>query len=256
MKDGTTYPRNTALAILVSGEPGSGKSNFIFDWPNPYIIDGDKNLKNAIERHPGKQFYYADPELDDNGKPLPPHEHWLRMEKLIKEHAAKPEVGVLAVDSLSRVSDYLKAFLVFKGSEAEKVITAGGEKVMNRTLWEPFAQLMKRFVFLCRSFNKPFILTTHLRVEENELTTVKEQKVNLQGQLVGDFPKMFTDWWLCAAIPSTDAKYKEANGVRYYIRTTPTNRASFKQSCRLPAEFEPGDEHFRKLLENLKTPTA
>jgi hypothetical protein len=256
VKDGTTYPRNTALAVLLLGQPGAGKSNTCFEFPDPYVIDADQNLRNAIERHPGKKFYYDCPEheTDDKGqitKVYEAHEHWPRMEKLIKENAPKPEVKGVVIDGLGRVSDYLKAYLVHVGSQAEKPLLVGGTKVMTQSLWSPFADLMKKLVFLCRSFNKPFIMTAHLKVDENELSSVKEQRVNLQGQLASDFAKLYTDAWLADAVPSSDAKYKAANGVRYFIRTAPTHRILLKQSCSLPAEFETSDECFKKLIASL-----
>lgn len=251
MKSGETYPRNTALAILVGGDPGDGKSNLLMEFPRPYIIDCEKNLRNAIERHPGKLFFYDDPEVGDDGNALPLEQCWTRMETLIKANAPKPEVRSIAIDGLGRVSDYLKAYLVHIGSQAEKALLVGGQKVMTMSLWGPYADLLKKLVFLCRSYNKPFIMTTHLKVDENELTTVKEQRVNLQGALVNDFPKLFTDFWLCDAVPNSDARYTKANGVRYYVRTAPTHRIALKQSCGLPAEFEPGDAVFAALIQRL-----
>lgn len=257
MRDGQTYPRNTALAVLLLGQPGAGKSNLSMEFPDPYVIDTDQNLRNAIERHPGKRFWYDCPEFDDQGKALQSHEWWPRVEKLIKENAPKPEVRTIVVDGLGRVSDYLKAFLTHVGSQAEKPLMVGGERAMTQSLWGPFADLTKKLIFLCRSYGKPFVMTAHLKVDENELSSVKEQRVNLQGQLVSDFPKLFTDSWLVEAVPSTDAKHKAANGVRYYIRTAPTHRMpALKQSCGLPAEFEPGDACFVELMKRLAAPVV
>lgn len=256
MRDGASYPKNTALAILLGGNPGAGKSNLMFEWPDIWVADCDQNLKNAIERHPGKRWWYDCPEfdLDASGnvsKRYEEHERWGRLEALIKENAPRPEVKAIGVDGLGRVTDYLRSYLVHVGGQAEKPLMVGGMKVMTMSLWGPYADLLKKLVFLCRSYNKPFILTCHFKVDENELTTVKEQKVNLQGQLTADFPKLFTDFWQCSAVPSTDAKYAKANGVRYFVRTAPTHRIELKQSCGLPAEFEPGDDAFKKLLTTL-----
>jgi adenylate kinase family enzyme len=254
MKDGTTYPRNTALAILLGGMPGAGKTNLCMEFPAPYFIDADHNLRNAVERHPGKKFTYDDPELSADEKPLELEWCWERLEKLIKENAPKPEVGTIVLDGIGRITDYLKAHLCRVGSQAEKVITVGGVKVMNQSLWQPYADLLKKLIFLCRFYGKPFVLTTHLTVEENELSAVKEQRVLIQGALKADFPKLFTDFWMCDATPSSDARYKAANGVRYFVRTAPTHRILLKQSCGLPAEFEPHDACFTELLKKLGAP--
>jgi hypothetical protein len=258
MRDGSNYPRNTALAVLLSGAPGAGKTNLCMSFPNPWFLDADQNLRNAIERHPGKPFTYDCPEFDtdDKGqivKRYADHEHWPRVEQLIKAAGPDPRVGTIVVDGLGRVSDYLKAYLVHKGGAAEKSLEVGGMKVMTMSLWGPFADLMKKLVFLCRSYGKPFVMTTHLGVDENELSMVKEQKVLLQGALKADFPKLFTDFWCCHAVPSSDARYKPY-GVRYFVRTAPDVRITLKQSCGLPAEFETDSAEFKKLLASLAVP--
>jgi len=226
-------------------------TNLCFEFPRPWFLDADHNLRNGVERHPGVKFKWDDPEVGDDGKPLAAEAHWPRVETLIKAAGADPEVGTIVIDGLGRVTDYLKAYLVHVGSQAEKPLTVGGTKVMTMTLWTPFADLLKRLTFLCRSYGKPFIMTTHLSVDENELTAVKEQRVLLQGALKADYPKLYTDFWYANALPNADVKYKAANGVRYFVRTAPDHRIMLKQSCGLPAEFEHDAPEFKKLLASL-----
>lgn len=251
MKPGTDYPKNAALAVLLGGNPGAGKTNLCMEFPDPWFVDADHNLRNAVERHPGKRFWFDDPEVSADGKPLELDQCWERLEALLKENAAKPEVRTIVLDGIGRITDYLKAYLCRVGSSAEKVITVGGVKVMNQSLWQPYADLLKRLVFACRVHSKPFILTTHLSVDENELSQVKEQRPLIQGALKADFPKLFTDFWMADATPNPDAKYKPANGVRYFVRTAPTYRIMLKQSCGLPPEFEHDDVRFKALLTQL-----
>lgn len=259
MKPGSTYPTNQAIKLLLGGDPGTGKTVTSMAFPSPWFADCDGNLRSAVRFHEGKSFTWDSPEYeyDDAGNVVrthPEQDHWLRLEKLIKEAGPKPEVGTIVIDGLGRVTDYLKAYLVHVGSAAEKPLMIGGMKVMSKSLWEGYEQALKKLVFLCGSFGKPFILTCHFKVVENELSPVMEQKVNLQGKLVADFPKCFTDFWACHTAQSADARYKNSNGVRYYIRTAPTNRMQLKQSCGLPAEFELGDAPFRELLAKISTP--
>lgn len=256
MKSGETYPRNTALAVLLVGHPGAGKTNLCMEFPRPYFLDGDHNLRNAIERHPAVKFTYDDPEVDEKGSPIALEYSWARLEELIKLNGPKPEVGTIVVDGLGRVSDYLKAHLVRVGGEAEKSLSVGGMKVMTKSLWGPFADLMKKLTYLCRSYGKPFVMTSHLCVDENELTTVKEQRVLIQGQLKDDYPKLYTDYWYCNAQPNSAEQYKKSNGVRYFVRTAPDMRIMVKQSCGLPAEFEHDSVEFRKLVATFSPPPA
>lgn len=250
MKDGSTYPTNQAIAVLVAGEPGSGKTNLCLDWPDPYVIDCEGNMKNAIERHAGKRFWYDNPERDDKDALLPEDQRWTRIEQLLNANAAKPEVKTIVVDGLGAVTDYLKAFLVTKGGDAEKPLVVGGQRVMTKSLWGPFADLLKRFVFKGRSYGKPFVLTSHLKVDENEMTAVKEQRVNLQGQLVSDFPKLFTDFWMTVATPVPVSK-EYPTGVKYSVKTVPTIRITLKCSCGLPPEFETRGPEWQALMQRI-----
>jgi hypothetical protein len=123
---------------------------------------------------------------------------------------------------------------------------------MSMSLWQPFANELKRLVWSARAANKPFILTAHLQVDENELTTVKEQKVMLQGALKNDFAKLFSDYWQTMAVTcGKDAAHPR--GVKYLIRTAPTTRnPSLKTSfVGLPDEFEVGDAAFKTLLQRV-----
>lgn len=259
MRDGTSYPKNSSIAVLLGGAPGAGKTNLSMEFPSPWFADCDQNLRNAIDRHPNVHFTFDCPEfdVDDKGnitKRYADHEHWLKLEQLIKAAGPDPRVGTIVVDGLGKVSDYLKAYLVHIGGMAEKPLVVGGVKVMTMSLWGPFADLLKKFVFLCRSYNKPFVLTTHLGVDENELTMIKEQRVLLPGALKADFPKLFTDFIMCNAVPNSDPKYKISNGVRYFVRTAPDVRIMLKQSCGLPTEFEHDDPVFKKLIASLTKP--
>lgn len=249
MKNGADYPLTRAIALLVAGDPGSGKTNLCLDWPDPYVIDCEANMKNAIERHPGKRFWYDSPETGEDGKPLLDHAKWARVHELVKNFA-RPEVKTGVIDGLGRLTDYLKEHLVHEGSKAEGPLMVGGMRVMTKSLWGPFADKLKRLIIEARSYNKPFVLTSHLTVDENELTSVKEQRVNLQGQLKADFPKLFTDFWATLATPITKSK-DYPMGVRYYVRTVPTSRITLKCSCGLPDEFETRAPEFQGFLSKL-----
>lgn len=255
MKDGTTYPKNAALAVLLSGNPGAGKTVACFSFPDPWILDCEGNLKSGIERNPGKRFWYDTPERKADGTPVAPHEWWLRTADLIKE-AGKSEAKTLVVDGLGRVALGLKDYLVYEVGKVEKLPVIAGEKQMAQSTWMVYERKLMEFVWLLRSFGKPVVVTCHLKVDTNELSSIKEQRVDIQGRLVDSFPKLFTDFYQLMATPNSDAKYAASRGVRYYIRTAPTNRVELKCSCGLPAEFELGDECWKKVIASLSAPAA
>lgn len=242
---------NQAIAVLVAGDPGTGKTCGLFEWPDIYILDCEGNLKSGIDRNPGKRFWWDSPEKFDDGKPVPEAQRWERAKKLVEEAGKNQEVKVIAVDGFGRMCDYLQEFLIVQGSKAEAPLMVGGQKQMTRSLWNPFARMMTEWVYSVRHLGKPFVMTTHLKVDENELNSVKEQKVNVQGRLMTDFPKLFTDFWQTLATPvAADAK-KYPTGVRYYVRTAPTSRIALKTSFGLPAEFETRDPAFQDLIKRV-----
>jgi hypothetical protein len=256
MKNATDYPTNTAIALLLAGETGSGKSTSLFNWPKPYVEDLEGNLKGAVEHHRSlgtlPEFKWNRPELADDGKPLEEKLQYDNVKRHIQQALADPSIQTVCVDGLGKLCDLLKAKLVWEPNAAEKPLVVGGERVMSMSLWQPFANGLKRLIWMARAANKPFIVTAHLTVDENELTSVKEQRVNLQGQLKSDFPKLFSDFWSAFVVTCTkDAKHPR--GVSYKIRTAPTMRIpSLKTSFTgVPDEFEVGDEAFTALMKRI-----
>lgn len=231
------------MAILLLGESGSGKSSLAMRWPSPWFCLGDKNIKHAAlwAKESSHAWFYDDPERDASGKELAWSERWTRADALLKENGPKPEVKTIIDDSLTHLTGYLEAHLIHLGSQAEKALVIGGEKVMTMTLWSPFQSLLKKRIIQARSYGKPYIMIAHLQVDENEMSGAKEQKVLLRGALKNELGLYFTDIWALESIPSTDAKYVATKGIRYFVRTAPTHRIKLKNSCGLPAEVDAAD---------------
>lgn len=250
MNPGTSYPEGQ-LAILLGGDSGSGKTCTGFMLPSVYVIDFEGNLASAKQLYPTKQdWWYDNPEFGPDGKRLPNEKHWQRMADLIEENCGKPEVKSIMFDGLGRAAQALKDYLVAVGAAAgEKLPSVGNEKQMNQALWEPYAKKLMSLVWKLKSYQKPLLVTCHLKVDENEMTAVKEQRVGLQGRLVTEFPRMFSCFWQAQALPSTDPKFAKSGGVRYFIRNAPTNRLQLKALPGLPAEFEVTDPAFQALVK-------
>ena len=71
MKSSTAFSTTGSQAILVVGEPKSGKSNLALAFPDPAIIDWDLNLASAVRRAGGKSFDYCQPGIKDDGSQRP-----------------------------------------------------------------------------------------------------------------------------------------------------------------------------------------
>lgn len=254
MKDGTTFRPETAKAILLIGNSGSGKTNMAAEFPRPAFIDwGDANLSNAIARHPNLVFKFGRVDEDASGKPVAPHLRWVRATELLGEAGRDPDVQTIVDDSLSMLETVLKDYLIDAGAKSgEKLPAVAGERQMNMALWEPFQRLLRSRVITARSFGKTYIMTCHVKIDDNELTTVKEQRPMVAGAMASKLASLFTDYWMTEAIPSTETKYAATRGIRYLVRTAPTIRVNLKSSFpSMKAEEDAswfGTEAFQQLL--------
>jgi hypothetical protein len=249
MKPISEFDTNGAMALLLAGESGTGKTNLAMEWPNPFFVDWtDANLKSAVERHPGKTAFFARVDIDEQGKEVPPDRRWERGSELLKKHGPAPKVGTIVDDCLSMLQVALQDHIVRIGSQAEQPLMVGGVKVMTKSCWSAFQDLLRKRIFYARSLNKPYILTCHLKVDAEDVTGVKFYRPLLSGALGDYLPGLFSDYWVCETDPNADKK-KYPTGVRHYIRTVPNSRMRLKCSCGLPPEMEFTWPEFSKIQD-------
>lgn len=222
------------------------------NWPSPWFCLGDKNIRFAALTAAAskRQWFYDDPERDATDKEIPWELRWARATVLLDENGPKPEVKTIVDDGLTHLQSYLQALIIKSGSQAEKPLVIGGEAVMTRSMWGPFATLLAKRVIKARSFNKPYIMVAHLMTDENEMTKVLEQKVSLPGALKNTLGAYFTDVWQTDAQPNSDLK-KYPTGVRYLLRTAPTHRLKLKCSMGLPPEVDVDGPEIKGMLAKL-----
>jgi hypothetical protein len=237
MKTASQFSTKASFGLLLVGEPGSGKTNTAMEFPDPYFIDwGDSNLKSAVERHQGKNFNYDVVDLDDNGKEVPPPQRWARAQKLLKDNGPDKAVGTIVDDSLSMIQTALTDHLCATGGGAENPLVIGGIRCMTLSLWQPFATLLRSRVLFARSLGKPYIMTAHIKVDEREIGGSKYNKPAVSGSMGQDIARLFSDYWACEVESGLTDKTLYPRGVRYYVRTAPTNRFLLKCSCNLKPE--------------------
>lgn len=251
------------MGLLLAGDSGTGKSTNLLWWPKPFILDLEGSLKGSKGYHTERlgrtpDFKWGTPLLDANDRPVPEQDQFKRCEQLLAEAVASPEVATICIDGLGRLYDMLKLELSY--AAGEKPVIVAGQRVMGLAQWGVYPDKLKRFIWNLRAKGKPVILTAHLKVDENEMTSVKEYRI---ADLQTDFgksnslPKCFSDYFQTINEPC--AKDKEhPRGVRYKLRTAPTIRnVSLKTSfMNLPDEFEVGGEEFKKLMERVAATTV
>ncbi len=237
---------DSSRAVLIVGDSGAGKSNFLLEWPDPWILDWDGNMANAIERHPGKVGWITSAETND-GMPVPPEKVYERCLELIKLNAPRKEVKSLCFDGLTRLCICLKDLILFEScKEPGKDLVVGGEKMMTEAHWGPFQQKLGAFFKLVRGYGKPVIMTAHLNSKyEKKTNQYLGDMLAVQGAMGRLTPGFFTDVWQ-ACVQMRKVKEKQADGTEvevdqsvYYVRTQPTgNMKQLKCSCDLPIEVE------------------
>jgi AAA domain len=239
MKTGDQYPKTSELVLLLVGESGSGKTSMCMQFPDPYFIDtGDSNLINGIRAHPGKKFTYDTVTTDtETSAAIAPQDCWPRVLKLIKENGSKPEVGSVIVDTITTLSKHLCRWLTMQPNGMEKTVLIAGEAQMNRSLWTPYESQLRSLIMMLTALKKPVVVTSHLRMDKDEVLGTWKGLPTIQGALVHNLASIFTDYWMCETkqVP-IDATYPR--GVKYTVRTAPNNRLELKTSIKgLPPEM-------------------
>lgn len=242
MKTQENFTAAQTFGLLLVGPPKSGKTNVAMCFPDPYVLDCDMNLQSAVQRHPGKKFFYDCPDLDEAGKELPREKKWLRLVELTKANMLSPLTKANVVDSLSKVSEYLCDYLVDKGATG-KDLSIGGEKMMTLQLWYPYKVLFTRYIAMLRSCGKPLVMCAHEKIDKDEVSGTLMYRPNVSGGLVDNIGMYFTDVWRCEVD-------KIGNEYKYYVRTMPIPRVqSLGNSLGLPETFVMTPDELKKHLK-------
>ena len=248
MQPGTSYSPSTSFALLIIGQPKSGKTNLAFEFPSPWFADCDGNLGSAIRRHPGKEFFFDSIATDDTNIPVPLDKQWARYADKLIAAAKDPRAKTLVTDSLTTLCPMLQAHIIATGTK----LIVGGEKCMEQQHWTPFRNLMLKAINIARSSGKYVIHICHEAVDKDEISGMLSYKPLIPGQLKDSIGAFFTDVWHCENELAMNTVSKQME-PKYIIRTMPTARMGFiGNSLNLPQTFQFTWEEFHKHLTGVK----
>lgn len=251
MKTATDYNTEQSFGLLLVGPPKSGKTCLAMQFPSPWFLDADHNLASGKTMFPGKEFYWDDPEVDEQGQAIPKEARWDRAVALIKDAIRAVAAGsgprVLVIDSLSKVATYLEDHLVTKAGTGKDLIIAG-QRCMTQSHWYPFKMLMQRLVILTRSAGVPVIWIAHEKLERDEALGMFVYRPLISGQLADSIGALFTDVWRTET-QSVPISEQYPTGVKYVVRAVPSAQMALGNSRGLPATFEFTYEKFEKYLK-------
>lgn len=213
MKTSDQLEWQSFLALLLVGEPKTGKTTIELAFPAPGILNVDRNLDGPRRRAVGKKFFHDDPSLDKNGKELELKFRWNRAMEILKEFYAADEVLTISIDSLSGLCDYLVEHVIHQVSITE------GKKIDRPRIQDYYTvkDLLGKFAIFLRacSLKKHVIIAAHQKADKDDATSAIRYSLNIPGQQAQNWGSYFTDVW---ATTATDVGGK----TKYEIRTKPT----------------------------------
>lgn len=232
MKTNTQYKPTHSCAVLLVGEPKTGKTRAMFSFPAPGIIDCDMNLNSGVRVAGGKQFWYTQPAIQDDGTPIPMELRWLRAVAETKAMLLMPDVKTIVVDGLGMLCEWLMAHIV---NENKKAGTNKTGKMELRDYGD-VARLLRDYITMLRIGGKYVVVTSHQSADKDELTGAMRYTLAIPGQSKETLGGLFTDVWATTAKPSGGKHL-------YEIRTKPTGfHVALGTSFDLPSAIDVTDK--------------
>ena len=231
MKSSTAYTTSHSCAVLLVGEPKTGKTNLMFAFPSLWIADLDLNLASAVRRAPGTSFFFDQPALLDDGKERPVEQRWNELVKLTKAAIVDPQIRTIAIDGLGVLVEYLIAHIIAEGRKAGTNKT-GKMELQN---YGDLARLLRDYIMMLRASGKFIIVTSHQAADRDEVTGALRYYLAIPGQSKETLGGLFTDVWATATRPGAQVKYE--------IRTKPTGfHVALGTSFKLDAAIDVTDK--------------
>jgi len=214
MKSSSVFSTTGSQAVLIVGEPKSGKSNLALAFPDPAIIDWDLNLASAVRRCVGKTFDFCQPGIKDDGTQRPASEQWAYAVKETQAICRDPKYKTIIVDGLTLMTTAICDHIVGQGQ------LSGSNKTGKMELqnYGDLARLLRGYIMMVRSSGKFLVITSHQVGDKDEATGAYRYVLAIPGQSKDTLGGCFTDVW------ATVARLKGISDVVYEIRTKPSGQ--------------------------------
>lgn len=213
MKPYTAYNPSRNTAILIVGDPGTGKTRLIFSPPTPGILDCDGNLNSAVRVANGKPFFFSEGFRTDEGIEIPEEQRWDHCGREVIKLLKSPEVKTIVIDGLSNLCRWglihIEAELVKAGINVHREFYAK---------YQSFIPLLSKFITTIRIPGKLVMVTCHQRTDKDEFGRMRYY-LDIPGRLSETLGGQFTDVW---GMSSTPDPTNEKTQTRYEIRTKPS----------------------------------
>lgn len=213
MKSSTDYQLGSALAILLVGNPKSGKSCVAAAFPAPYFLEVDNNLDSVARVMQGKPYFYDLPTLAVKT----PGEVWKECLKNVKDAMVNPDIKTIVIDGLTTLSEYMCAWCIAEHIRMGDTDSKG--KPIQAMTIPDYGKLLTMFrglIFDLRSTGKHVICTVHKTTYQDDDTKVTHNILALPGQAKETLGGVFTD-----VIGVVAQDVPGGVGTKYSLRTVP-----------------------------------
>ena len=240
---------NQPQSLLVLGTPGSGKSTLIAQIPGIFVLDSDRNMAGPRQwlkdNNKPLNFYYANPTVDDDGKPVPRDEQFQRAMEQLQEAGESKEIKAIAIDSLTSFTDICLTEVMRQQGRARGSFSFKSKvaKTVDEPLqiqdWGAFFGLMKHIIFQLKNTDKMLVVTGHIKTDKDNLTGILKQFIAIPGQMSEIIAGFFSEVWLLQR--STELKGQAKEEV-YKVITFPSGSQTESLGLKSSIGVKSGEE--------------
>lgn len=205
MKSSSDFTISLPNSILILGRPGSGKTTLALQFPKPFILDCDQNMKGPARYLANKNggalpwFKYDSPLTDKTGAPVTRQLRMDRVQELLNEALTDPEIETIVIDSLTTLIDFIfdKIRATATGNNPPKF--SDGKKQQDEPLriqdWGVFASILKQLVFTLKASGKRIVFIGHISTDKDEVSKMILHSIACPGMMGDIISGLFEEVW-------------------------------------------------------------